>query len=172
MVLKSPQPSKRMCNRIITLQSIFRAMLKEATEDMPQGVTIRFRHGSIFNLSRLKASTKVTEALIRELLFADDCMMSCHTQPDLQHMTTKFSNAAKSYGLQTSITKTEVMYQPAPGKPYIYVFYSSKDRNTKSANPIKTNQKQTTLQQTKEKSGKIKINLMIARSLSNIRYKS
>ena len=41
----------------------------------------------------------------------------------------------------------------------IYVFYSSKDRNTKSANPIKTNQKQTTLQQTKEKSGKIKINL-------------
>ena len=41
----------------------------------------------------------------------------------------------------------------------LYVFYSSKDRNTKSANPIKTNQKQTTLQQTKEKSGKIKINL-------------
>ena len=45
--------------------------------------------------------------------------MSCHTQPDLQHMTTKFSNAAKSYGLQISITKTEVMYQPAPGKPYV-----------------------------------------------------
>ena len=63
----------------------FAAMLKEATEDMPQGVTIRFRNGSIFNLSRLKASTKVTEALIRELLFADDCMMSCHMQPDLQH---------------------------------------------------------------------------------------
>ena len=32
---------------------------------------------------------------------------------------TKFSNAAKSYGLQISITKTEVMYQPAPGKPYV-----------------------------------------------------
>jgi len=75
--------------------------------------------GSIFNLSRLKASTKVTEALIRELLFADDCMMSCHTQPDLQHMTTKFSNAAKNYELQISIAKTEVMYQAAPGKPYV-----------------------------------------------------
>ena len=48
-----------------------------------------------------------------------DCMMSCHTQPDLQHMTTKFSNAAKSYRLQISITKTEVMYQPSPGKPYV-----------------------------------------------------
>ena len=94
-------------------------MLKEATDDMPQGVTIRFRSGSIFNLSRLKASTKVTEALIRELLFADDCMISCHTQPDLQHMTTKFSNAAKSYGLQRSITKTKVMYQAVPGKPYV-----------------------------------------------------
>ena len=39
--------------------------------------------------------------------------------PDLQHMTTKFSNAAKSYGLQISITKTEIMYRPAPGKPYV-----------------------------------------------------
>ena len=58
-------------------------------------MTIRFRNGSIFNLSRLKASTKVTEALIREL------------------------HAAKNYGLQISITKTEVMYQPAPGKPYV-----------------------------------------------------
>ena len=94
-------------------------MLKEATEDMPQGVIIRFRNGSVFNLSRLKASTKVTEALVRELLFADDCMMSCHTQPDLQHLTTRFSNTAKSYGLQISIAKTEVMYQSAPGKPYV-----------------------------------------------------
>ena len=76
----------------------FAAMLKEATEDMPQGVIIIFRNGSIFNLSRLKASRKVTEALIRELLFADDCMMSCHTQPDLQHMTNKFSNAEQNWG--------------------------------------------------------------------------
>ena len=75
----------------------FAAMLKEATEDMPQGVTIRFRNGSIFNLSRLKASTKVTEALIRELLFADDCMMSFYTQSDLQHVMTKFSNVAERY---------------------------------------------------------------------------
>ena len=68
----------------------FAAMLMEATEDMPQGVTIRFRNGSIFNLSRLKASTKQTEALITELFFTDDCMMTCHNEPDLQHMTTKF----------------------------------------------------------------------------------
>ena len=34
-------------------------------------------------------------------------------------MTTKFSNAAKNYELQISIAKTEVMYQPAPGKPYV-----------------------------------------------------
>ena len=73
----------------------------------------------VFNLSRPNASTKVTETLIRELLFADDCMLSCHTEPDLQQMTTKFSNAAKNYGLQISVTKTEVMYQPAPGKPYM-----------------------------------------------------
>ena len=34
-------------------------------------------------------------------------------------MATKFSNAAISYGLQISITRTEVIYQPAPGKPYV-----------------------------------------------------
>ena len=34
-------------------------------------------------------------------------------------MATKFSNAAMSYGLQISITKTEVMYQPDPEKPYV-----------------------------------------------------
>ena len=67
---------------LFSLGLFFAAMLKEATEDMPQGVSIRFRNGSVFNLSRLTASTKVTEALIRELLFADDCMLSCHT--DLQ----------------------------------------------------------------------------------------
>ena len=94
----------------------FAAMLKEATEDMPQGVSIRFRSGKIFNLSRLKTSSKVTEALIRELLFADDCMMVAHTEHDLQKMVTRFSNASKNYGLQISITKTEVMFQPAPGK--------------------------------------------------------
>ena len=80
-----------MRNGTIALQSIlfFAAMLKEATENMPQGVTIRFRNRSIFNLSRLRASTKVTKAVIRELLFADDCIMNCHTQPDLQHYDDK-----------------------------------------------------------------------------------
>ena len=37
----------------------------------------------------------------------------------LQHMTRKFSNGAKNYGLQISVTKAEVMYKPAPGKPYV-----------------------------------------------------
>ena len=97
----------------------FAAMLKEATDDMPHGVTIRFRSGKIFNLARLKASTKVIEALIRELLFADDCMMVAHSEGDLQQMMTRFANAAANYGLQISITKTEIMYQPAPGKTHI-----------------------------------------------------
>ena len=34
-------------------------------------------------------------------------------------MTTEFSNAAKNYGFQISITKTEVIYQPAAYKPYV-----------------------------------------------------
>ena len=51
---------KQACVIAPSLFSLFfAAMLQETTEDMPQGVSIRFRNGSVFNLSRLKASTKV-----------------------------------------------------------------------------------------------------------------
>ena len=46
----------------------FAAMLKEATEDMPQAVTIRFRNGSIFNLSRLKRTESRLKASSKNLI--------------------------------------------------------------------------------------------------------
>ena len=55
--------------------------LREANEDLPDGIYIRFRtDGSLFNLRRLLARTKTIEKLITELLFADDCALLAHTE--------------------------------------------------------------------------------------------
>lgn len=71
-------------------------MLKQETEDMLRGVIIKFQFESILNFSRLWASTKVTEALVIELLFPDDCMLTYPKEPDLQYMAKKFSDAVKT----------------------------------------------------------------------------
>ena len=59
------------------------------------GVMIRFRSdGGIFNLRRLKARTKVSLLLLRELLFADDCALIAHTEDELQSILNDFERAA------------------------------------------------------------------------------
>ena len=67
---------------ISTLFSIFFSiMLREAREDLSDGIYIRFRtDGSVFNLRRLLARTKTIEELITELLFADDCTLLAHNE--------------------------------------------------------------------------------------------
>src|SRR5881628_433711 len=68
--------------------------------------------------SQLRASTKVLEELIQELLYADDCALEAHTLHDIQALTDSFANSASRFGLTINIQKTEVMFQPAPGKAY------------------------------------------------------
>ena len=64
---------KQGCVLAPTLFSIFSIMLREAKDDLPDGIYIRFRtDGSLFNLRRLPAHMKTIEELITELLFADD----------------------------------------------------------------------------------------------------
>ena len=43
--------------------------------------------GGIFNPQRLKAKTKVTKSLVRDLLYADDCAIVAHSEDDLQRLT-------------------------------------------------------------------------------------
>ena len=64
-----------------TLFSIFFSiMLREAKEDLLDGINIRFRtDGSLLNLAR----TKTIEELITELLFADDCALLTHMKEAL-----------------------------------------------------------------------------------------
>ena len=69
--------------------------------------------GGVFNTQRLKAKTKVTSALVRDLLYADDCAIVAHSEEELQQLTNSLSEATKKFGLTISIKKTEVLHQPA-----------------------------------------------------------
>ena len=103
-----------------TLFSIYlSAMLWYAFHDCNKGVLIRFRtSGSIFNLSRMNAKTLVSQALVRELLYADDADLVAHTAEDMQEIMDRFENACTKFGLTISLDKTKVMFSPAPGEPY------------------------------------------------------
>ena len=112
---------KQGCVLAPTLFSImFSAMLSDAFSGSETGINIRYRtNGSIFNLRRLHAKTKVKNDTINELLFADDCALNATSQADMQRNMDKFSVACDNFGLTISTNKTMVMHQPAPGKPYV-----------------------------------------------------
>ena len=52
-------------------------------------------------------------------LFANDCTLNADSEATMQHSKDKFSSACDNFILKISMKKTEVMQQPAPGKPYI-----------------------------------------------------
>ena len=108
---------KQGCVLAPTLFSLlFASMLFAALSKTSSGINVRYRcDGRFFDLRRLKAKTKVLEALVRDFLFADDCALVAVNEPDLQELASCLSEAAKAFGLTISLRKTEVMLQPAPG---------------------------------------------------------
>ena len=99
--------------------TLFRLLFAEMSVGLAKtsaGTMIRYRtDGRFFDLRRLKANTRVQEALVRDFLFADDCALAAHSEEDLQCLDDCFSTAAKAFGLQISIKKTEVLCHAAPG---------------------------------------------------------
>ena len=90
-------------------------MLSAALSQTEAGVKIHYHtDGDFFNLHRLKSYTKVTRAIVRDFLFADDRALAAHSEVDLQELADCFATAAKSFGLTVSIKKTEVLRQLAP----------------------------------------------------------
>ena len=74
---------------------------------------------AVFNLRRVLAKTKVKTDIVKEFLFADICTLNTTTKPNMQNSVDKFSMACENFDLTISTKKTEVIHQPAPGKPYI-----------------------------------------------------
>ena len=56
--------------------------------------------------------------MLDEFLFADDMAKGAPTEEKMQKGVNQVSDSCDSYDLTISIKKTEVVYQPAPGKPY------------------------------------------------------
>ena len=112
---------KQGCVLAPTLFSLmFLAMLTDAFSNADVGIGIRYRtDGSVFNLRRLQSKTKVSTDNINDFLFADDCALNAATEADMQRSVDKFSEACNNFGLTISTKKTEVLHQPAPGKPYV-----------------------------------------------------
>jgi len=98
---------------------LFSAMLYCAFLNSQDGMRIRYRtDGKLFNLRRLSAKTKVKQDVVRDLLFADDSAVNTTSDVEMQRCLDSLSAACDDFGLTISTTKTEVMFQPAPGKDY------------------------------------------------------
>ena len=76
---------KQRCVLAPTLFSLmFSAMLTDAFKVMDIGIGIRWRFdGSIFNLRRLQAKTKVQSDTINDLLFAHDCALNATPEANM-----------------------------------------------------------------------------------------
>ena len=104
---------------LILFSMMFSAMLTDAFQEGDNGIPIRYRFdGKLFNLRRLEAKSKVQTEVLDEFLFADDMAKGAPTEEKVQKGVDQVSDSCDSYDLTTSIKKTEVVYQPEPGKHY------------------------------------------------------
>ena len=98
---------------------MFSTMLTDAFQDGDNGIPIRYRFdGRLFNQRRLQAKSKVQIKVLDDFLFADDMAKGAPTEEKMQKGVDQVSDSCDSYDLTISIKTTEVVYQPAPGKPY------------------------------------------------------
>ena len=110
---------KQGCVLASILFSMFSAMRTDAFQDGDNGIPIRYRFdGKPFNLRRLQAKSKVQMEVLEEFLFADDIAKGTPTEEKMQKGVDQVSDSYDSYDLTISIKQTEVVYLPAPGKPY------------------------------------------------------
>ncbi|KAK2177342.1 hypothetical protein NP493_605g01083 [Ridgeia piscesae] len=69
--------------------------------DMEDGVYIQSSQSAdLFNVAYIRAKTKTTRILMRELLFADDSALVAHSAEEMQKIVDAFSDASKKFGLK------------------------------------------------------------------------
>ena len=119
---------KQGCVLASTLFSLmFSATFTDSFQDGDHGIPIRYRFdGKLFNLRRLQAKSKVQTEVLDEFLLADDMAKGAPTEEKMQKGVDQVSDSCDSYDLTISIKKNEVVYQPAPGKPYSSYHHSER----------------------------------------------
>ena len=112
---------------------MFSAMLMDAFRDTNFGIGISYcMNGSVFNLRRLQAKTKVTSDTVNDFLFVDDCTLNTASEADMHYSVEKLAEACNNFGLTISIKKTEVMHQPTSGKTYTEPHITSNGQQLKA----------------------------------------
>ena len=114
---------KQGCVLASTLFGIFFAvLLKHAFGSATEGIYLRTRSdGKLFNLSRLRAKTKVLLKCLRDFLFADDAAITAHSADELKQLINRFSDACRAFRLTISLKKTQVMGQDVVSPPNITI---------------------------------------------------
>ena len=74
---------------------------------------------NLFNLSRLRAKTKIEKVFVRELLYADYAALVSQSESELQRMVDALADSCTRISLTTSRTETEVMGQGVSWEPVI-----------------------------------------------------
>ena len=91
----------------------------DAFRDSEEGIVIRYRTDrKLLNQRRLQGVTKVKETVIKDFLFADDCAVNDTSTQGMQATIDRLSGSCDNFGLTINTKKTEVLYQPCPGKPH------------------------------------------------------
>ena len=107
---------KQGCVIAPTLFTIFIAsVLHIIRDDLPPGIEISYRmDGKLFNLARLKSTSKTSARSLLEFQYADDNCVATHREDHLQQILNAFHHAYTKLGLSINIKKTHVLYQPPP----------------------------------------------------------
>ena len=65
-------------------------------------------------MAQLKAKSKTSTKVVREMLFADESALAAHSAcaEDVQSLSKKFARTAHQFSLKINIKKTEYLYQP------------------------------------------------------------
>ena len=101
---------------------LFSLLLSYALRESEEGIYLHTRSdGSLFNLARLRAKTKVRKVLVREMLFADDAAIPAHTETALQELINCFAHACSQFSLTISIKKTNILGQDVSAAPSISI---------------------------------------------------
>ncbi|XP_056659429.1 uncharacterized protein LOC130455130 [Monodelphis domestica] len=108
----------RLCPRSGTIQPIFHPSIMTCCDGSRPGRLHQIQTGwLIIRPSPPDCKTKTTERLILEALFADDCALIAHQENHLQTIVNRFFTTTKLFGLTISLSRTEMLFQPAPGRP-------------------------------------------------------
>ena len=91
-------------------------MLEMAFKDTSEGVYIQTRkEADLFNVAQLKAKSKTSTEVVREMLFADESALAAHSAyaEDMKSLLEKFARiTADQFSLKINSEKTEFPYQP------------------------------------------------------------